>query len=254
MKTLNVSCIQRFSTGDGPGIRTTVFLKGCNLHCPWCHNPENISDKPQTLVYRTGKTVTYGKITAVGDVLSDVLEDKEFYINGGGVTVSGGEPMLQADGVSELFKALKENGVSTLIDTAGCVEKKSFELVSDHTDIFYYDFKTADEEKYKTVIGGDKNLIFDNLCYLIKTGKTVHVRIPLIPGFNMSEKDSLDICAELLKAGVEYADLLPFHRLGLSKYEASGLDYKYKNVKPPEKEAVEKIKSIYEKHFTVIVE
>ncbi|MBP5730137.1 MAG: 4Fe-4S cluster-binding domain-containing protein, partial [Clostridia bacterium] len=102
---LNVSCVQHFSTGDGPGIRTTVFLKGCNLHCPWCHNPENISPQPQTLVYpQADKRVSYGRLRSIDDVTAEVLEDLVFYglndgtpaAQRGGLTLSGGEPLLQS--------------------------------------------------------------------------------------------------------------------------------------------------------------
>lgn len=252
---LNVSCIQRFSTGDGPGIRTTVFLKGCNLKCPWCHNPENQSAEVQTLCYKTEKEITYGKMMTVKEIIDDVFEDIDFYReSGGGVTFSGGEPLLQSKCLSELLKELKNAGISTLIDTAGCLPWDNFEDVINDTDIFYFDYKTADEELYKTVISGDKTLVLSNLKKLIEQNKTVHARIPLIPDFNMKDEDCEKICADLLNFGVKYVDLLPFHRLGSSKYEAMGIDYAYKNVTPPQKEDIEKIKRIYEKYFTVSIE
>lgn len=254
MNSLNVSCIQRFSTGDGDGIRTTVFLKGCNLKCPWCHNPENQSPDPQTLAFKNGKTVKYGEMIPVCAVLSDVLEDIEFFrASGGGVTVSGGEPLLQSKAVSELLKKLKEQRINTLIDTAGCVPYQRFEDVLEFTDTFYYDYKTAEAGKYKS-IGGDKDTVLYNLEKVISDKKHVHIRIPLIPGFNMSEDDSAAICADLIKAGVKNVDLLPYHRLGSSKYEALGIDYEYKSIKPSDKEIIEKIKEFYGKNFTVRVE
>jgi pyruvate formate lyase activating enzyme len=256
MKKLNVSCIQRFSTGDGPGIRTTVFLKGCNLKCPWCHNPENISPEPQMLEYRNAnKIVSYGKMMTVKEVVSDIMEDIEFYRAGdGGVTLSGGEPMLQYEAVSELCSELHKNGVTVIIDTAGCVPWENFVSVIDSADIFYYDYKTADDDAYKNICGGDKSLVLSNLCSLLSNKKSVHVRIPLIPGFNMSESDCENICADLLSAGAEYVDLLPFHRMGSSKYEALGLDYAYKKTTPPNAKTLTYIKNIYGKYFTVNIE
>ena len=256
MTYLNVSCIQRFSTGDGDGIRTTVFLKGCNLRCPWCHNPENISKEPETLLYNNGNTkISYGKKLSAVDVVSDVIEDIEFYrASGGGVTISGGEPLLQSKAVSELNKALKDNGISTLIDTAGCVPWENFTDVIDSTDTFYFDYKTSDEELYKKVINGDKELIYENLKKLISFGSDVHVRIPLIPKFNMSENDCRLICSDLKNAGVKYVDLLPFHRLGGSKYEALGIEYAYKDILPPDTDTVKRIKDIYGNYFITIVE
>lgn len=252
---LNVSCIQRFSTGDGPGIRTTVFLKGCNLRCPWCHNPENISAEPQTLLYKTGKMISYGKMTDTDDIVNDVIEDIEYYRqSGGGVTLSGGEPMLQPEGAGELSRKLKEKDVDVIIDTAGCVPYELFNCVTPYVDTFYFDYKTANGVLYDTVIKGNKSLILDNLKKLIASGKNVHARIPLIPGFNTGDKECEDICRDLLTAKVEYADLLPFHRLGSSKYEALGVDYKYKNTVPPTRETVDKIKEIYGKYFITNIE
>ena len=252
---LNVSCIQRFSTGDGPGIRTTVFLKGCNLRCPWCHNPENVLPEPQTLIYKSSnKSVTYGKMMNIDDIVNDVVEDIDFYKqSGGGVTLSGGEPMLQAEAAGELSRKLKQKGVDTLIDTAGCVPFKNFYHVLDFVDTYYFDYKTADAEEYKT-INGDKTVVLENLKKLVHIGKNIHARIPLIPDFNTSEKDCENICRDLLYAGVKYVDLLPFHRLGLSKYDALSLDYAYKNTQPQSREEIEKIKKIYEKYFITAVE
>jgi pyruvate formate lyase activating enzyme len=256
MTELNVSAIQRFSTGDGPGIRTTVFLKGCNLRCPWCHNPENIRPEPQTLEYKNaGKTVSYGRMMTVDEVFADVMEDADFYrAGGGGVTLGGGEPLLQAEAAAVLLRQLKEADVSTLIDTAGCVPWGKLEAVADVTDMFYFDYKTGDDAKYRTVIGGDRALVFDNLKRLIGLGRNVHVRIPLIPGFNMSEEDCGKICADLGGIGVTHVDLLPFHRLGTSKYEALGLEYAYKNEKPSEPEIIQSIRSFYSRYFVTSTE
>lgn len=256
MSNLNVSCIQRFSTGDGPGIRTTVFLKGCNLKCPWCHNPENISPAPQMLEYKyANKIVSYGKILSVSQVVSDIMEDIEFYRAGeGGVTVSGGEPMLQYEAVGELTAELHKNGVSVIIDTAGSVPQEYFSSVIDNTDIFFYDYKTTSDDDYKNICGADRALILSNLKMLILCGKNVHVRIPLIPGFNMGETDCESICDDLLSVGAKIVDLLPFHRLGSAKYEALQLDYAYKNTIPPNEETLIYIKKIYGKYFNVNIE
>ena len=173
----------------------------------------------------------------VSEIMEDVMEDVDFYRgSGGGVTLSGGEPLLQSKGAGELAKALKEKDVTVLIDTAGCVPWDNFTDVVDYADEYYFDIKTADGKLYKDVIKGDKALVFGNLKKLIDQNKNVVVRIPLIPGFNMSEADCNNICAELDRIGVRHVDLLPFHRLGSSKYEALGLDYAYKDVLPPDKE------------------
>ncbi|MCR5693796.1 MAG: radical SAM protein [Clostridia bacterium] len=246
MSVLNVSTIQRFSTGDGPGIRTTVFLKGCSLHCPWCHNPENISPARVDLFYeKAGKTVSYGKPMLPQEVAADVLEDREFYLaGGGGVTVSGGEPMLQPEGTAELAAILKKAGVKTLADTAGCVPWSHFEAVLDSINDFYFDIKTASPEKYREIIGGDLSLIENNLRKLVLSGAFVTARIPLIPGFNDREQDLMRIGEIIKSAGVRHADILPFHRLGIAKYEAMGFEYKYKDTLPPGKDAVRRAADI----------
>ena len=161
---LNISNIQHFSVGDGSGIRTTVFFKGCNLCCPWCHNPENLSPQPVRLDYRSvKKTELIGRCISVDDILPELLEDKDFYIaSGGGVTFSGGEVMLQAKSAAELARKLKENGVTVMVDTAGCVPYSNFTLLNGIVDGYLFDFKTADSEKYRQ-IGGDLSLVTENV-------------------------------------------------------------------------------------------
>ena len=252
MITLNVCNIQRFSTGDGPGIRTTVFLKGCPMRCPWCHNPETQSPHRQTLYFKAaGKTVSYGDEMTADMIADDVCEDIEFYKeSGGGVTVSGGEPMLQAGGVAELAHILRGRGVRTLVDTAGLVPWSSFEAVLPDVKEYYYDVKSGSAEKYAE-IGGDLGVIADNLKRLIRSGADVTVRVPFIPGFNSSEDDIKRICEVIIGAGAGRAYLLPFHRLGASKYEALGIDYAYKDVKPPDAETVGTAGEIYRRYIGV---
>ena len=255
MAELNVSNIQHFSTGDGPGIRTTVFVKGCNLRCPWCHNPETVSPLPQTLYFEgADQTRTYGTRIEVEQVLLELMEDEDFYrASGGGVTVSGGEPLLQAKSVAELAKALKERGVPTIIDTAGCVPWESFAALLDVADAFYFDYKTPDANAYAQ-FGGNAELIFQNLCRLIESGARVHVRIPLIPGVNTSQEACAAMCKQLRAAGSQRVDLLPFHRMGLGKYRAMGQAYAFEGVQPLPPEELARIASIYKQYFEVRTE
>ncbi len=260
MADLNVSDIQHFSTGDGPGIRTTVFLKGCSLHCPWCHNPETISPAPQTLTFPNArKTVHYGRHMAVEDVLREVMEDADFYrTSGGGVTVSGGEPMLQHKAVAELEKALRENGISTLIDTAGNVPRAAFEAVLPFTDTIFYDWKCADPAICRATLGGNFEQMRANLAYLLaeeQAGRvTLHVRIPLIPGINTGDTETAAMIDSLRALGARRVDLLPFHRLAVGKYDAMGLAYPYRNTEPPTQAEVEALADRYRTFFEVGVE
>lgn len=256
MIRLNISNIQHFSTGDGPGIRTTVFFKGCHLHCPWCHNPETLSPKPQELYFESArKSVLYGRYMTVAEVVDEIMEDEDFYkVGGGGVTVSGGEPLLQSEGVAALASVLKGKGIPTIVDTAGDVPWECFRHVLDVTDAFYFDFKTHSKEIYSRVIGGDGERIYQNLCHLISEGRDVHVRIPLIPDVNTSEDACREMCKQLLAAGVVQVDLLPFHRMGSSKYDALGLPYAYRSQQPLTQKEISCIAEIYRGHFHVSVE
>lgn len=255
MERLNISNIQHFSVGDGPGIRTTVFLKGCNLCCPWCHNPENLKSEPAVLRYKeTGRTEILGRLVSAEEILSELLEDKEFYdASQGGVTFSGGEAMLQADRLVPLAKLLKQHSVSVLIDTAGCVDYSSFETLNPLVDGYLFDFKTADERQYRE-IGGNLARVIENIGRLQGDSVSFWIRIPLIPQFNTSRQSVLAICESLCKVGIEQVELLPFHRLGSGKYEAMGLIYAYKEQPPLTKEELGEIETIYKQYFTVKTE
>ena len=238
--TLNLSDIQHFSTGDGPGIRTTVFLKGCPLRCPWCHNPETWTAERVVMTYeKAHRSVVSGVIRSVSDVAREVLADIDFYEqSGGGLTVSGGECLLDPAGTAALCRAVKDPAalmghkpVHTVIDTAGCVPYTAFETVNPYADLYFFDLKTADAEKYAS-IGGSLSRVTDNIAHLLRDGKTVRVRIPLIPDFN-TDPDSLSALADTcVRLGTPDVDLLPFHRLGSGKYAALGMDYAYR-ITPP---------------------
>ena len=252
---LNVSMIEHFSTGDGPGIRTTVFLKGCNLHCPWCHNPETLSAESVTLTFQNGKKVTYGKQMTVQEVLNEVLPDRDFYLqSGGGVTFSGGEAMLQSAEILPLAKALYEENIDLLIDTAADVSYSCFELLNPYVSTYYVDIKTADSGAYRTVCGGNIERICDNIRHLKEDGKTLHIRIPVIPGFNTANEQIRELCSLIGTLGVRDVDLLFFHRLGTAKYEAMGLDYQYAKCEPLSKIETEKIANRYREYFNVRIE
>lgn len=249
---LNISDIQHFSTGDGDGIRTTVFFKGCNLRCPWCHNPETISTKPQRL--RQGsRDKLCGRQMTVGEVAGELMWDYEFYVeSGGGVTLSGGEVMLQSQGAAALCEVLRERGISIVIDTAGNVPYESFERLNCYGVEYFYDWK-ANRSDYESVVGGDYERIYKNLARLISDGQRVRVRIPFIPGFNDSPEYIDEMCLSLRSANVKLVELLPFHRLGSSKYTALGLDYKYKDTKPPTKDEVSAALGLYARYFDASV-
>lgn len=251
---LNVSDIQRFSVGDGDGIRTTVFLKECNLRCPWCHNPETLSAAPVELAFAgSGERRAFGRKMTAAEVAEIAAEDADFYrASGGGVTASGGEPLLQAEGVAALGAALAEKDVSLAVDTAGCVPFSAFERVLPVVSFFLFDWKAPTAEAYRA-IGGDYDRIGSNLTRLLALAD-VRVRVPLIEGFNSGEGREEVMCECLKKAGAKRVDLLPFHRLGSGKYAAMGREYAYRDVPPMTPARAEEIARTYRKYFQVSIE
>jgi len=276
MKTATIFDIERNSYVDGPGIRTTVFFKGCNLHCSWCHNPESQSPNPQMLVYKNkctgcgkckekcpnaletcslcGRCTLYcphdardvcGKEYTVDEVMREILKDKVFYENsGGGVTFSGGECMLQIDFLEAILKECKNNGVHTAVDTAGHVPYERFERILPYTDLFLYDIKCFDSEKHKQYTGVGNELILENLKRLLATDKSVWIRIPIIPTVNDTEEEIRSIRSFLLSCGTpEKVELLPYHAMGEHKYAAIGKKVKMFSV--PSEEKMKHLKNIF---------
>lgn len=211
--------IQHFCIGDGPGIRTTVFLKGCNLHCPWCHNPESISPKIQYFCNADGSKEKIGEEYTTQELISVLVKEKPYFdSSGGGITFSGGEPLLQSEFVALAAAKLKETGISTAVDTAGCVPFSNFEKVLPFTDYVLFDLKHMDEQKNQNITGADNRLVLDNLKRLEDYPIKIYVRMPVVKGMN----DSLEhfrMAAEFLKdhKKIENVELLPYHNLGIDK-------------------------------------
>lgn len=225
--------IRRYSVHDGPGIRTTVFLKGCSLRCAWCHNPESWLNEPQPIKkmrslngHRHEITETVGKWYSADEVMEVILKDRLFYEeSGGGVTFSGGEPMLQEEFLKEMLQLCKQNEIQTAVDTSGSVETEVFKAVSGKADLLLYDIKTSDEAVHIENTGSDNKLILKNLEWVKENGPDVIIRIPVIPGVNNNNEEMQrirDILVTLRKR-VKRVDLLPYHRLGRQKFENLGM-------------------------------
>lgn len=226
--TVNVFNIQHFSTGDGPGIRTTVFFEGCNLRCPWCHNPES---------FYVGKNPR-----DIDDIVAEVMSDDEFYTqSGGGVTLSGGEPLYNETGCLELLRRFKEKRLNTVVDTALAVDGINLAEIAAYTDTFFVDIKTADSDKFKESCGGSFDTLTGNIGKLCELGADIVLRIPLIPGFNM-DNDSIYGIIDMVKHYNLPVTLLPFHRLGSAKYKHLGLEYKYAGIEPSPEDEIEAIR------------
>ena len=260
--------IKHFAVHDGPGIRTTVFFKGCPLKCLWCHNPEGLSGKsqlgyleknctncgrcsrvcPSGAHYMTGehkhgfdrkkcikcgkctevcygKNLTlYGREMTVEEMLAELVSDEDFYSSSnGGVTLSGGECLMQADFCGELLKRLKEKGIHTAIDTCGFVPREAIDKVISYTDLFLYDFKAYDEDVHKKCTGVSNKIILENLKYLDKKSCKIEIRIPFVPGYNSEQIEKAGAFLKKL-GGVVGVRILPYHNYATSKYKSLDIE------------------------------
>lgn len=210
--------IQHYSLQDGPGIRTTVFLKGCPLRCKWCCNPESQSREPEWMDEKiTGQWMT------VEEILGEVEKDDVFYRHGkGGMSLSGGEPFLQGKSVVELLKEAKRRYITTAVETCGYVEQEILLEAAPYIDTLFFDIKTLNNEKHKAWTGQENWKIINNIEALFKhyPNLNLHVRTPVIPGFNDQEEDIWEILEFLQgRKNVSY-ELLPYHYFGKQKYKS----------------------------------
>lgn len=277
--------IQKFSVNDGPGIRTTVFFKGCPLNCIWCHNPESKSAKLE-LMYSEKKCIGCGGCVAacpkgchvidsgkhifdrtncdlcgrcakicpsealeiagyeksVQEVLAEILKDKAFYENsGGGMTLSGGEPMYQFEFAYELLAAAKERGLHTCMETCGFAKAENMKKAAEFVDIFLFDYKETDPQKHKEFTGVSNELILENLKMMDEMGAKTILRCPIIPSLNDREDhfDGIANVANFLRNIIEI-NIEPYHPLGKGKAEMLDKEYALGDLGFPEEETVAK--------------
>jgi pyruvate formate lyase activating enzyme len=216
--------IEEFAVHDGPGIRTTIFLKGCPLRCNWCHNPEGISPEPQYMDKRTGR-VLCGQDISSTDLAEMMLKNRAFFeMNEGGITLTGGEPLYQPKFVIDFLKKVKP--VHTAIETSGYASSKVFKEVIEFTDLILFDLKHTDPEIHRKFTGVDNKIILKNFSYLKKSGKKFIVRIPLIPGVNDTEENMKQVLSLVREArSLIKVELLPYHKTAGAKYEMIGEKY-----------------------------
>ncbi len=234
--------VMRFSVKDGPGIRTTVFLKGCPLRCAWCHNPESQLPEPE-VVFREERCVrcgacrslrspeekaaacpaeareVIGRATSVAQVIAQVLRDVPFFDeSGGGVTFSGGEPLMQPEFLEGLLAVAHEQGLHTAVDTCGLAPTETVLALAERVDLWLYDLKAIDPVRHEEFTGQPNGLILTNLDALARRGAKVQVRLPLVPGYNDDDENLAQTAAFLRERGLRQVSVLPYHAAADAKY------------------------------------
>ena len=233
-----IHSVESFGSADGPGVRYIVFLKGCNMRCQYCHNPDTWA--------KDG-----GELMTPEEVLKKALRYKTYWKEKGGITVSGGEALLQIDFVTELFRLAQEKGVNTCLDTSGnpfSMEepfKSKFDELMKYTDLFMLDIKHMDDAAHRKLTGQTNQNILKMAAYLSDHGKTMWIRHVLVPGIT-TEEDELHRLRSFLDTlkTVERVEVLPYHTLGIFKWKELGIPYQLEGVDPPTKEQIDRAKEI----------
>lgn len=271
--------IKKYAIQDGPGLRTSVHLKGCPLSCLWCHNPESVSMSPAVL-FRGERCIGCGrcaeacpsgaagfslargglaaappscrgcgvcedvcpaaarelcgrKITAEA-LMAELLKDELFFRDGGGVTFSGGEPLLQPEFLMEALRACGREGFHRAVDTCGFVPGKTLLLAARFTDLFLYDLKCMDADKHKLYTGVDNTLILENLVSLMEAGAKVNIRFPFIPGYTDDDENAAALASFVSKLkGITAVNILPYHTAAKGKHERWNMEYRLPGLLPP---------------------
>ena len=248
MPTGIVFDIKRFAIHDGPGIRTTVFLKGCPLDCWWCHNPEGRHADPESMEGPGGNGIpaAVGREMTVAEIMKEIERDVLFYDeSGGGVTFSGGEPLLQADLLSALLADCRGRGLHTALDTTGYAAAEIISGIAPLVDLFLYDLKLMDDSEHRTYTGVSNAGILENLRTIVDAGRRVVIRFPLIPGINGGTDNLARTTAFLNDLNLNRIDLLPYHRIHRQKYERLGCPDRLADLAPPGEGAIERVSAYF---------
>jgi pyruvate formate lyase activating enzyme len=282
--------IKRFALDDGPGIRTTAFLKGCSLQCWWCHNPEGQSPAPE-LMYRknlcmsceecektclqralsfrekqlrvdrgkcnlcgacvkacpSGALTIVGKRMSVEDVVEELARDSAFYgQSDGGITVSGGEPLMQLGFLDAMLAACKKKHIHTAVDTSGYGSPSALMRIRNKTDLFLYDLKIMDDDKHRRFVGASNKRILENFRMLAEAGSHLLVRFPMIPNINDDEPNVAQMADFITSCGINSICLLPYHRSGIEKYRSLGRKYRLEQTETPSDFKINTVKKRFE--------
>lgn len=222
---VRITNIQRFCLHDGPGIRTTIFFKGCNLRCPWCCNPENIDYEINVFMENDIKK-KWGYDISVEELYKEIIKDKDYYQDSGGITLSGGEPLLQIIKYEKLLEMLKHEKINICLETSLAASKQSLEIAIKYIDNYYIDVKILSKEKAKNVLNLDVNNYKENLKFLIKNNKNIILRFPINNEYT-NYKDNINLICNLLKENSSLKiEIFKTHNLGESKYQKLNKPYK----------------------------
>lgn len=236
--------IQRYSIHDGHGIRTIVFLKGCVLRCRWCCNPESQEYRIQNMKV-LGEDKVIGRDVTVREMIEVVEKDRAYYSrSGGGLTLSGGESLCQPEFARDLFRAAKERGINTALESMACAPYEKIEQILPYLDTYLMDVKHTNPVKHEEFTGKRNDLMLENARKVAASGQTnLVIRVPVIPTFNDSIPEIQDIARFSNNLpGVKKIHLLPYHRLGQDKYTGLGREYLMEGIEPPSNEYMETLK------------
>ncbi len=243
--------IKKFAIHDGPGIRTTVFLKGCPLRCWWCHNPESHKILPETIQDNSNSNncdITGSEVSA-DEIMEEILKDRLFYDDsGGGVTFSGGEPLSQIEFLTELLFRSKKEDLHTIVDTSGFAPFENIKSIYDLTDLFFFDLKIIDRGDHLKFTGVFNEIIIENLIQLNEMGKKTVIRIPLIPGYTDTLKNLDGLLKFISKLkNIGRIDLLPYNKIAESKYARLKKESKLVNLQTQTEQELNTIKNRFSK-------
>lgn len=283
--------IKRYAIHDGPGLRTTVHLKGCPLSCWWCHNPESISMSPVVLfrgsrcvgcgecvkacpsgaltvedgglardaalcegcgicadVCPSGAQELCGRKMSVEDLMVELRKD-EIFFRDGGVTFSGGEPLLQPEFLTAVLQACGQEGYHRAVDTCGFVASETLLQAAKHTDLFLYDLKHMDPDKHRLYTGADNTVILENLVLLAGSGAKINIRFPFMPGLNSDEANVRALAAFVAGLdGITQVNILPYHTVAKGKHERWSMDYRLPQLLPPDEQQTRRAAEIIESY------
>ncbi|MDL2306587.1 glycyl-radical enzyme activating protein [Desulfovibrio sp. OttesenSCG-928-C06] len=242
--------IQKFSVHDGPGIRTTLFFKGCPIRCAWCHNPESHAYGQEEMPNNDGKLEVVGKPYSLPQLVRECEKDIIFYEqSGGGVTISGGEALAQdMDYIEGLARDLRRKGITLVVDTCGVVPYENYARILPYTDLFLYDLKFLDSGLHKKYTGTPNEQVLDNLIRLSRDGARINLRLIMLDGLNAEVAD-LDAIVKWLrdnKVRIESVNLLPYHDYGRDKYRRLGREYDHEAFRKPSDAKMKELKAFME--------